>query len=130
MFSSGFLTGAYRSPSDFSSDDIRLWMPRFSEENFPKNLEVVDALSSIAKRKGCTTGQLTLAWLLAQGNDIIPIPGTKKIKYVEENVGALKVSLSLSEVVEIRTLVDNAGLAGDRYPEIYMKQIFCNTPEL
>jgi aryl-alcohol dehydrogenase-like predicted oxidoreductase len=87
------VTGAYRSPADFEDGDFRKYAPRFSEENFPKNLKLVDALSSISKKKGCTPGQLTLAWLMAQGHDIIPIPGTKRIKYLEENLDAFKVEL-------------------------------------
>ena len=96
------MTGVYRSPADFEDGDFRKRAPRFSEENFPKNLKLVDALVSISQKKGCTSGQLTLAWLLAQGDDIIPIPGTKKIKYLEENLGALKVKLTKEEEQEIR----------------------------
>ncbi|PVH71527.1 Aldo/keto reductase [Cadophora sp. DSE1049] len=83
----GMLTGAYKSPDDFEPGDFRTYAPRFSAENFPKNLKLIEDLGTIAKMKGCTTGQLTLAWLLAQGNDVFPIPGTKKIKYLEENLG-------------------------------------------
>lgn len=76
----GMLTGQYKSPDDFEEGDFRKMAPRFSKENFPKNLKLVDGLAEIAKKKGCTTGQLSLAWLLKQGSDILPIPGTKKIK--------------------------------------------------
>ena len=127
---SGFLTGAYRSPSDFEENDFRRNTPRFSEENFPKNLKVVDALSSIAKKKGCTPSQLTLAWLLAQGDDIIPIPGTKKIKYLEENIDALKVTLNKEEEQEIRGLVEKAEVHGARYPEAMAGRLFADTPAL
>lgn len=130
IFHSGFLTGAYRSPSDFEEGDFRRYAPRFSEENFPKNLKLVDALSSISKKKGCTPAQLTLAWLLAQGEDIIPIPGTKKIKYLEENIGALKVTLSKEEEQEIRSLVENAEVHGGRYPEGMGGHLFADTPDL
>jgi aryl-alcohol dehydrogenase-like predicted oxidoreductase len=104
----GMMTGAYTSPADFEEGDFRKYAPRFSKENFPKNLKLVEELQKIAKKKNCTAGQLTLAWLLAQGEDIIPIPGTKKIKYLEENLGALEVQLSGEEEKEIRALVEGA----------------------
>ncbi|KAE8448943.1 hypothetical protein EG329_008739 [Mollisiaceae sp. DMI_Dod_QoI] len=126
----GLLTGAYKSPSDFSPSDFRKFMPRFSAENFPKNLKLVDGLTSLAQKKGCTPGQLTLAWLLAQGEDIIPIPGTKKIKYLEENLGALQVKLSKEEEKEIRTLVEGAEVHGERYPEAMVGYLFASTPAL
>ena len=126
----GMLTGAYKSPADFEEGDFRLGVPRFSEENFPKNLKLVDELNKIAEKKGCTAGQLTLAWLLAQGPDIIPIPGTKKIKYLEENLGALNVKLSSSENAEIRKAVESAEVHGQRYPEQMSAKLFGNTPEL
>jgi aryl-alcohol dehydrogenase-like predicted oxidoreductase len=124
------LTGAYTSPSDFEDGDFRKFAPRFSKENFPKNLKLVSSLQSIAERKGCTAGQLTLAWLLAQGDDIIPIPGTKRIKYLEENLGALEVTLSTEEEKEIRALVEGAEVHGLRYPEVMVGYLFADTPEL
>lgn len=124
------LTGAYKSPADFEEGDFRSYSPRFSEENFPKNLKLVDQINEIAKRKGCTAGQLTLAWLLAQGPDIIPIPGTKKIKYLEENIAALNVKLTSSENAEIRKAVENAEVHGLRYPEQMMGTLFADSPEL
>jgi len=126
----GLLTGAYKSPSDFSSDDFRKFLPRFSAENFPKNIKLVDGLVSLAAKKGCTPGQLTLAWLLAQGEDIIPIPGTKKIKYLEENLGALEVKLSEEEEKEIRKLVEGAEVHGERYPEVMAGYLYADTPAL
>ena len=126
----GMLTGAYKSPNDFEEGDFRRISPRFSEENFPKNLKLVDAIGAIAKRKGCTPSQLTLKWLMAQGEDIIPIPGTKKIKYLEENMGALDVKLSKEEEQEIRKVVDEAEVHGERYPEGMMGRLFADTPEL
>ncbi|TVY12832.1 Aldo-keto reductase yakc [NADP(+)] [Lachnellula arida] len=126
----GFLTGAYRSPSDFEEGDFRLNAPRFSAENFPKNLKLVDGISALAKKKNCTPGQLSLAWLLAQGDDIIPIPGTKKIKYLEENLGALDVKLSESEEREIRAEVEKAEVHGARYPEAMMGALFADTVAL
>lgn len=126
----GFVTGQYKSPDDFAEDDFRRYAPRFSKENFPKNLKLVDGLVEIAKNKGCTPGQLTLAWLLAQGEDIIPIPGTKKIKYLEENLGALSVELTQEEEKEIRRLIENAEVHGDRYPEGMGGTLFADTPPL
>ncbi|KAL9063670.1 MAG: hypothetical protein Q9161_009348 [Pseudevernia consocians] len=126
----GMLTGAYKSPADFEEGDFRTHSPRFSEENFPKNLKLVDEINQIAKKKGCTPGQLTLAWLLAQGPDVIPIPGTKKIKYLEENIAALDVKLTSSENAEIRKAVESAEVHGQRYPEKMMGTLFADTPEL
>lgn len=124
------LTGAYKSPADFEEGDFRTFSPRFSEENFPKNLKLVEEIKGVAKKKGCTPGQLTLAWLLAQGDDVIPIPGTKKIKYLEENIGALDIKLTSSENAEIRKAVENAEVHGQRYPEQMMGTLFADTPEL
>ena len=126
----GMLTGAYKSPNDFEEGDFRRLSPRFSEENFPKNLKLVDEIGAIAKKKGCTPSQLTLAWLMCQGADIIPIPGTKKIKYLEENMRALEVKLTEEEEREIRKVVDAAEVHGDRYPEAMMGRLFADTPEL
>ncbi len=126
----GMLTGAYKSPADFEEGDFRKNSPRFSEENFPKNLKLVEEINQVAKTKGCTPGQLTLAWLLAQGPDIIPIPGTKKIKYLEENIAALDVELTSSENAEIRKAVESAEVHGQRYPEQMMGALFADTPEL
>ena len=104
--------------------------PRFSKENFPKNLKLADGLVNLAKKKGCTSGQLTLAWLLAQGDDIIPIPGTKKIKYLEENLGALNVKLTSEEEKEIRQLVENAEVHGGRYPDGMESYLFADAAPL
>ena len=124
------MTGAYKSPADFEEGDFRRLAPRFSEENFPKNLKLVDQINELAKKKDCTAGQLTLAWLLAQGPDIIPIPGTKKIKYLEENIAALNVKLTTSENTEIRKAVESAEVHGGRYPEQMAASLFADTPEL
>ena len=126
----GMLTGVYKSPADFEEGDFRTISPRFSEQNFPKNLKLVNEIDEIAKEKGCTAGQLTLAWLLAQGEDIIPIPGTKRIKYLEENIGALDVKLTSSEIAKIRKAVDNAEVHGQRYPEGIGGTQFADSPEL
>lgn len=126
----GFITGQYKSRDDFEPGDFRLASPRFSEENFAKNLGLVEHVKSLADKKGITPGQLTLAWLLAQGDDIIPIPGTKKIKYLEENWGALKVDLTDAEKAEIRSAVTDAEVVGDRYPEGMQSALFADTPAL
>ncbi|KAI9793530.1 MAG: hypothetical protein M1816_007963 [Peltula sp. TS41687] len=126
----GFVSGQYRSRDDFEEGDFRKISPRFSAENFPKNLKLVDQLVEFAKKKGCTASQLTLAWLLAQGSDIIPIPGTKKIKYLEQNVGSLDVKLTDQEVTEIRKAVEAAEVHGERYPEALLSGCFADTPPL
>lgn len=126
----GMLTGQYRSAEDFDKGDSRRAMPRFSAANFPKNLELVDKLSALAKEKGCTTGQLTLAWLMKQGEDVIPIPGTKKVQHLEANVGSLRVELSEGEVREIREAVEGSVTSGDRYPAVWAKLCFGDTPVL
>ncbi len=126
----GFVTGQYKSPDDFEEGDFRKFAPRFSPENFPKNLKLVDELVELAKKKGCTPGQLTLAWLLAQGDDIFPIPGTKKIKYLEENWGALQIKLSAEEEKEIRKAVEGAEIHGGRYPEAFKGHLYADTPPL
>ncbi|MCJ1364516.1 hypothetical protein MMC16_003627 [Acarospora aff. strigata] len=126
----GFVTGAYKSPDDFEEGDFRKYAPRFSKENFPKNLKLVEEITKLADRKKCTPGQLTLAWLLAQGEDVIPIPGTKKIKYLEENLGALEVKLEEGEVRDIRRAVENAEVHGERYPESFMQASYRDSPPL
>lgn len=128
--SRGMLTGALKSPDDFEEGDFRKFAPRFSAENFPKNLELVNKLQEIAKRKGLTAGQLTLAWLMAQGDDIFPIPGTTRADRLEENVGSLKVELSKEEEQEIRKACNAAEVGGTRYPEAYMHTTYADTPPL
>ncbi|KAJ9126789.1 hypothetical protein QFC24_001821 [Naganishia onofrii] len=128
--SRGILTGQIKSPEDFEADDFRRYSPRFSQENFAKNLEAVDAMKAFADRKGCTVGQLSLAWLLAQGPEVIPIPGTKKIKYLEENLGALKVNLSDEEEGEIRKVLEKTTVAGDRYPSAWLSGLFADSAPL
>src|SRR5690349_22873254 len=90
----GFLTGQFRSPDDFPDDDFRRFHPRFTGENFAKNISLVHEVEAMAREKGCTTAQLALAWVLAQGDDIVPIPGTKRVRYLDENIGALDINLS------------------------------------
>jgi aryl-alcohol dehydrogenase-like predicted oxidoreductase len=120
----GMLTGQYKSQDDFEENDFRKSQPRFSKENFPKNLQLVDKLTLIAKKKGCTPGQLTLAWILAQGDDFIPIPGTSKIKNLEENAGAAQIKLSKEEIQEIRQACEKADVGGGRYPEAVAGSLF------
>ncbi|KAI9831474.1 MAG: hypothetical protein M1819_005073 [Sarea resinae] len=126
----GFMTGQYKGPEDFDENDFRRVQPRFSKENFPKNLELVEKLKSIAEKKGCTAGQLTLAWLLAQGDDILPIPGTKKVKYVEENLGALNVTLTPEEEKSIRQSIESCEIHGSRYAQVAGLSLFADTPPL
>jgi aryl-alcohol dehydrogenase-like predicted oxidoreductase len=114
----GFLTGAIKSPNDFSQDDFRRSSPRFVGDNFQKNLDLVHHVEQLAEEKGCTTSQLALAWLLAQGRDVIPIPGTKRVKYLEENVGALEVQLSDAELQEINDVFPAGAASGARYADM------------
>jgi aryl-alcohol dehydrogenase-like predicted oxidoreductase len=114
----GFLTGQIRSIEDFEADDFRRHNPRFQGENFTKNLELVDRVRALAAEKDCTPGQLALAWVLAQGEDIVPIPGTKRRTYLEENVEAAEVSLSESELAAIDEAAPRGAASGDRYPDM------------
>jgi aryl-alcohol dehydrogenase-like predicted oxidoreductase len=116
----GFLTGAIRSPDDFDADDWRRSNPRFQGENFAKNLALVDRVKALAEAKGVTPGQLALAWVLAQGEDIVPIPGTKRRKYLEENVGALDVALDRADLAAIDAAFPPDAAAGTRYAEAMM----------
>ncbi|KAI4223053.1 MAG: hypothetical protein L6R36_005702 [Xanthoria steineri] len=126
----GMLTGQYTSIEDFDANDYRRSIPRFSNENFGRNLQLVEVLKGIAEKKGCTSGQLTLAWLMCQGADILPIPGTKKIKYLEENVGALKVHLTEKEEKFIREAVKGAEVWGTRVAATLMGGLVMDTPEI
>lgn len=117
----GFLTGRFRSVDDFAPDDQRRSQPRFQGENFARNLELVAKIQQLAARKGCTASQLALAWVLAQGDFILPIPGTRRIKNLDENLGALDVKLSPAELAEIEQVFPVAAVAGTRYPEQMMK---------
>ena len=119
----GFLTGRFKSPADFPPDDYRRHSPRFQGENFQKNLDLVKKIEDLAKHKECTTSQLALAWVLAQGDDIIPIPGTKRIKYLEENIGSLQVRLSQSDLDQIDAIFPQGSTAGNRYHEAGMKTV-------
>jgi aryl-alcohol dehydrogenase-like predicted oxidoreductase len=113
----GFLTGQFKSPEDFPPDDFRKNHPRFQGENFYKNLDLVREVEKMAKEKGCTTAQLALAWVLAQGNDIVPIPGTKHVKYLDQNIDALKVQLSDDDLRRLDEILPPGAAAGQRYHE-------------
>ncbi|CAF1442439.1 unnamed protein product [Rotaria magnacalcarata] len=126
----GMLTGQYKSLDDFDENDFRRMLPRFSKENFPKNLKLVDHLTELAKKKNCTSGQLTLAWILAQGNDFIPIPGTTKIKNLEDNAAAANIQLSEQEIKEIRHVCETADANGERYPEAFVTNLFADSAPL
>ena len=116
----GFLTGRFAKFEDLPADDSRRLWPRFQGENFQKNLDLVHRVEEIAKEKACKRAQLALAWLLAQGNDIVPIPGTKRRKYLEENVCALNVQLSAEDLARIDEVFPRDAIAGARYPEQMM----------
>ncbi|MDD2899155.1 MAG: aldo/keto reductase [Desulfuromonadaceae bacterium] len=116
----GFLTGQLNSPDDFAVDDYRRNTPRFQGDNFMKNLELVERIKEIAGRKGVTPGQLALAWVLAQGDDIVPIPGTKRSKYLDENISAGAVDVCEDEMAEIDLAFPKNAAAGGRYPEAMM----------
>ncbi len=119
----GFLTGKYKSIDDFAKDDFRRYSPRFQGENFQKNLELVDKVNEMAKEKNITPSQLALAWTLSKGKDIVPIPGTKHINYLEENVKAAEIKLSDDEIKEIEDIVPANEVAGNRYADAGMKTI-------
>jgi aryl-alcohol dehydrogenase-like predicted oxidoreductase len=116
----GFLTGKIRVFEDLQEDDYRRQSPRFQGENFPKNLELVQHIEQMAKEKGCRPGQLALAWVLAQGKDIVPIFGTKRRTFLEENLGALDVELRPDDLARIDQVAPRGTAAGARYPEVMM----------
>jgi len=111
----GFLTGQIKSPSDFADDDFRKNHPRFQGENFEKNIQLVREVETMAIDKGCSTAQLALAWVLAKGEDVVPIPGTKHRRYLDENIGALDVSLSGEELRRLDEILPPGAAAGERY---------------
>ena len=117
----GFLTGKIQSPKDLPDDDYRKTTPRFQGENFQRNLDLVKGVEEIAREKRCTPAQLPLAWVLAQGDDIVPIPGTKRRKYLQENVGALDVDLTSKDLARIDAVAPRDAFVGSRYPEAMMK---------
>jgi aryl-alcohol dehydrogenase-like predicted oxidoreductase len=111
----GFLTGQIKSPGDFAADDFRKNHPRFQGENFEKNIQLVREVEAIAAEKGCTTAQLALAWVLAKGEDIVPIPGTKHRRYLDENIGALDVKLTAQDLGRLDEILPPGAAAGERY---------------
>jgi aryl-alcohol dehydrogenase-like predicted oxidoreductase len=119
----GFLTGQFKTFEDLPADDYRRFSPRFQGENFQKNLDLVDHIQEIAKEKGCTPAQLALAWVLAQGEDLVPIPGTKRRKYLEDNIGALNVELTGEDLRQIDAVFPSGAAAGSRYPEHMMSLV-------
>jgi aryl-alcohol dehydrogenase-like predicted oxidoreductase len=114
----GFLTGEIRRPEDLAPDDFRRGLPRFQGDNFQRNLALVERVKSIAARRGCTPGQLALAWVLAQGEDVVPIPGTKRRRYLEENVATLEIRLDSAERAEIEAAAPRSAVAGTPYPDV------------
>ena len=117
----GFLTGKIQKPEDLTANDYRLTTPRFQGENFQRNLDLVKQVEEIAREKRCTPAQLALAWVLAQGNDIVPIPGTKRRKYLQENTGSFDVTLTNEDLARIEEAAPKDSFAGSRYPEAMMK---------
>jgi aryl-alcohol dehydrogenase-like predicted oxidoreductase len=117
----GFLTGAIKSPDDFAADDYRRMNPRFQDENFARNLALVAKVRELASEKGCTAAQLALAWVMAQWQYIVPIPGTRRQANLEENLGALSVTLSAAELAAIDAVFPSGAVAGARYPEAMLR---------
>ena len=114
----GFLTGQIATPDDFPAGDFRRFLPRFTGENFAHNIELVDRVRQLAAAKGCTPGQLALAWVLARGDDVVPIPGTKRRPYLEENVAATEVELDAADLAAIEDVFPPDATAGSRYPDM------------
>ena len=119
----GFLTGSFRRRDDLIASDRRHAHPRFQEGNFEKNLDLLDPIEAIAEAKGCTLAQVALAWVLARGPDVVPIPGTKRRKYLEENVGAVDIELSEAEIARLEGSFPPGAAAGTRYPEGQLKTL-------
>jgi aryl-alcohol dehydrogenase-like predicted oxidoreductase len=119
----GFLTGQIKKFDDFAPDDFRRNSPRFQGENFQKNLDLVSKVQELAAKKNCTPSQLALAWVLAKGDDFVPIPGTKRVKNLEENIGALDVKLTADELTEIERVFPPGAAAGERYNEQGLQMI-------
>jgi aryl-alcohol dehydrogenase-like predicted oxidoreductase len=119
----GFLTGAIQKPSDLDPSDWRLTNPRFAEEVFANNLKLADTVKELAAKKNCTPAQFALAWVLAQGDDMIPIPGTKRLKYLEDNMGALPVALTEADLKETDARLSEIKITGERYAPDMMKLV-------
>jgi aryl-alcohol dehydrogenase-like predicted oxidoreductase len=123
----GFLTGTITSPSDFPEADFRAHLPRFTGDNFVHNIELVDKVRAMAEEKGCTPGQLALAWVLSRGEDVVPIPGTKRRTYLEENIAAQDVELTEADLVALERVFPVGIGSGDRYPD--MSAVGVTTPK-
>jgi len=119
----GFLTGAFTKPEDFPEGDVRRTHPRFGGENFYKNLQLVAKVKALAAKKKVAPSQLALAWVLARGEDIVPIPGTKRRKYLDENAAAVDITLTKQELAEIDAILPPGAAAGQRYPEHLMRNV-------
>ena len=119
----GFLTGRFQKPEDLPEDDRRRQFPRFQEGNFRQNMRLVERVREVAAEKGCKPSQLALAWVLAQGEDVVPIPGTKRRTYLEENVGAAEVELTAEDLARVDEVLSAAPVAGERYPEQAMRSV-------
>ena len=119
----GFLSGRITSPDDFGEDDFRRGHPRFTGENFDRNLELVERVRELAAAKGVTPSQLAIAWVLAQGDDVVPIPGTKRRQYLEENAGALEVELTPEDLATIEEVTPRGSVAGPRYGPEHMARV-------
>ena len=119
----GFLTGQIKSPDDFAPDDFRRSNPRFQGENFQKNLDMVARITQIARDKNVTTGQIALAWVIAKGNDVVPIPGTRRIKYLDENTDAVNITLTPDDLRRLNEAAPVGAAQGTRYPEAMMARV-------
>ncbi len=119
----GFLTGQITSPGDFPEDDFRRFHPRFTGDNFHRNIALVREVEAMAREKGCSTAQLALAWVLAQGDDVVPIPGTKRIKYLDENIAALDVRLGAEDLRRLDEILPPGAASGERYHARGMESI-------
>ncbi|WIA31220.1 hypothetical protein OEZ86_001218 [Tetradesmus obliquus] len=124
----GFLSGAITKPEDLPADDSRRNYPRYQGEAFAKNLELVNAVKEMAAGKGCSAGQLALAWVHAQGNDVFTIPGTKRVKYLEENIGGLGVALSKADLAQLEQICPADKVVGERYPDMKKFSYHYNRP--
>jgi aryl-alcohol dehydrogenase-like predicted oxidoreductase len=119
----GFLTGRFQKPEDLAEDDRRRQFPRFREENFSRNMRLVERVREVAAGKGCKPSQLAIAWVMARGRDVVPIPGTKRRTYLEENLGALEVELTPEDLARVDEVLSGAEVAGERYPEQSMRSV-------